>query len=140
MRLLFLIVSLAMLSVRANTIDVCRVVEELLTAEKLNDELRFESKLIGTCNAIIYQNKVLEDHFEYSSIGHHDCGNWRLGIFSFEQMFSEDVHKALRIDKITQRRNSVDVTYSIITFSIKANKGFSENILFTKRIKLKLGN
>ncbi len=135
MSLIVFILSFCVTHDPVNALDICKVVEELVKAQKLEDELRFESKLIGTCNAVVYQNEILKDQFD-ASIGHSDCGNWRLAVFDFEQMFAEDVHRALRIDKITQRKNAVDVTFSIIVFSIKAKTGFSESVLYRKKIKL----
>lgn len=135
MRLIVFILSFCVANSPANAQDICKVVEELVKVQKLEDELRFESKLIGTCNVVVYQNEVLKNQFN-SSVGHIDCGSWRLAVFDFEQMFAEDVHKALRIDKITQHKNAVDVTFSIIVFSIKAKAGFSESVLYRKKVKL----
>ncbi len=135
MGLLIFILTLTTPKDPISPLDICRVVERLIITEGIGQELVFQSKIVGNCTSVIYWNDLLKDQF-HTSIGHHDCDTGRLAILDFEKMFAENVHKALRIDSVIQRRHSLYITYSIIAFSTKSQVGFSESVLRTKRIKM----
>jgi hypothetical protein len=115
--------------------EFCQIVKAVVSAGNLENQVQHVSKVIGKCNAIVYETPWLDakyhlDRREYM------CGDWRIGVFSHEGMFGEQVVRAIQFDQIIQRGNKLVVTYSIVEFFQNGRQGFDQRTLRTSKIKL----
>lgn len=120
----------------SESLDFCDIVKRVVSVENLEQVIQHESKVIGKCNAVVYETAWLKDKYKLNLREYKCEDNWRIAFFSYELMFSESVSKAIRFDKISMKKNKLYVTYSIVEFFHSGKKGFDMRTIATKKIKL----
>ena len=117
-------------------VHICTVISAITKSYKMR-EVQAVSKTYGKIDAVVCHSDLLVEKFNIYKKEYICQQDFRVTIFTDEEVFYEDIKKAIQIDEATKKGKKVFVRFSVVEFPVGKDT-FRRNIVFTNTIQIRL--